>query len=119
MKDFRELQVWHKAHQLTLSIYTATQAMPDEERYGLISQMRRSCMSIPSNIAEGCGRGGDGDMQRFMQIAMGSASELEYQIILAHDLNYLSAVEYEQFVGQVQEVKKMLASFIMAIRKRR
>ena len=86
MKDFRKLLVWEKAHQLTLSIYNVTAAFPSEETYGLTSQMRRAASSIPSNIAEGCGREGDAELSRFCTIARGSASELEYQILLSRDL---------------------------------
>jgi four helix bundle protein len=78
MKDFRTLTVWQKAHQLTLAVYKATRGFPKEEMYGLTSQVRRASSSIPANIAEGCGRDGDAELARFFQIAMGSASELEY-----------------------------------------
>jgi four helix bundle protein len=96
MKDFKELKVWVKAHQLTLAVYQATTTFPKEELYGLTSQMRRSAASIPTNIAEGCGRGSDDDFRRFLQIAMGSASELEYQLLLAHDLGYFSTADSER-----------------------
>lgn len=116
MKDFRELKVWEKAHQLTLAIYHTTAAFPKEELYGLTSQMRRSAASIPTNIAEGCGRGSDDDFRRFLQMAMGSASELEYHRILAHDLGYLAATDYERLSTAVIEVKRMLASLITKIK---
>lgn len=116
MKDFRELKVWGKAHQLTLAIYHTTTTFPQEERYGLTSQMRRSAASIPTNIAEGCGRGSDDDFRRFLQMAMGSASELEYQLILAHDLGYLAAADYERLSMAIVEVKRMLASLITKIK---
>jgi four helix bundle protein len=83
MRNFREIKVWEKSHQLTLAIYKVTQAFPVEERYGLTGQMRRASASIPANIAEGCGRIGDAELRRFMQISMGSASELEYHLVLA------------------------------------
>ena len=86
MKNFRELKVWEKAHLLTIDIYRITATFPKEEMYGLTSQIRRASSSIPANIAEGCGRGSDNDFRRFLQIAMGSASELEYHLLLAHDL---------------------------------
>lgn len=89
MRDFREIKVWHKAHGLTLDIYRSTAIFPREELYGLTSQLRRASSSIPANIAEGCGRGGNAELARFLQIGMGSASELEYHILLAHDLTYL------------------------------
>jgi four helix bundle protein len=112
MKDFKELKVWEKAHQLTLEVYKATQTFPRDELYGLTSQIRRSCASIPANIAEGCGRSGDTELARFLQIAMGSASELEYHILLARDLGILEALAHERLTNDVGEVKRMLASFI-------
>lgn len=116
MKDFRDLQVWAKSHQLTLSTYKATVRFPKEELYGLTSQMRRSAASIPANIAEGCGRDGDTELGRFLQIAMASASELEYFILLAHDLGFLAATDHDQLTQQVIETKRMLASFITKLR---
>lgn len=86
MKDFRSLQVWEKAHRLALEIYKATQDFPREESYGLTSQLRRAAASIPTNIAEGCGRGSDRELAQFIQIAVGSASEVEYLLELSHDL---------------------------------
>lgn len=90
MSDFRNLAVWQKAHSMTLDVYRATEDFPKSELYGLTSQMRRCCISIGSNIAEGCGRVGEAEKARFLQIAAGSQSELEYQLILAKDLGYLS-----------------------------
>lgn len=112
MKSFRDLDVWLKAHQLTVEVYRITRAFPREELYGLTGQIRRSCASIPANIAEGCGRSGDAELARFLHIAMGSASELEYHIVLAHDLSILTAPDYERLTGDVTEVKRMLASLI-------
>ena len=86
MKDFRQLKVWERAHQLTLAVYRATTTFPRDETYGLSSQIRRAASSIPSNIAEGCGRDGDAELSRFCQMARGSASELEYQLLLARVL---------------------------------
>ena len=111
MKDFRELKVWEKAHQLTLAVYRATIVFPKEELYGLTSQIRRACASIPANVAEGCGRGSDAEFARFLQIAMGSASELEYHLLLARDLNLLNSSDYNQLAREVTEVKRMLTSF--------
>ncbi|MCK4341402.1 MAG: four helix bundle protein [Phycisphaerae bacterium] len=116
MKNFRDVKVWQKSHQLTLAIYKATSIFPKDELYGLRSQMRRSCASIPANIAEGCGRDGDKDFARFLQIAMGSASELEYHVLLAHDLNLLHTGVYRGLTEEVTEVKRMLAAFIRTLR---
>lgn len=116
MKDFRQLQVWEKSHQLALSIYKATKEFPKEELYGLTSQIRRSSMSVPTNIAEGCGKYTDADFARYIQIAMGSASETEYQLLLSHDLGFLAKAKYEQLNADVEEVKRMLASLLRTLR---
>jgi four helix bundle protein len=115
VRDFKELKVWEKAHQLTLAVYKATIKFPRDELYGLTGQIRRSCASIPANIAEGCGRSGDAELARFFQIAMGSASELEYHLLLAHDLDLLNGSDYEQLAREVTEVKRMLTSFIQKL----
>ena len=116
MKDFRQLKAWEKSHKLALAIYKATKEFPKEELYGLISQIRRSRMSIPTNIAEGCGRNTDADFARFLQMAMGSASETEYQLILARDLEFLPKESYEKLHNDAVEVKRMLASLLRTIR---
>ena len=116
MKDFRQLKVWEKSHQLALSVYKATKEFPKEELYGLTSQIRRASMSIPTNIAEGCGRNTDKEFARFLQIAMGSASETEYQLILARDLEFLPTNSYEKLHSEVEEVKRMLASLLKTLR---
>jgi four helix bundle protein len=116
MKDLCELQVWHKAHALTLEIYRATKEFPATEKYGLTSQLRRSASSVPAKIAEGCGRDTAADLKRFLQIAMGSAPEVEYQLLLAHDLGLLGEALFDQLTNRVQEVKRMLAAFITKLR---
>ena len=116
MRDFRDLKVWVKAHRLTLRIYGATKAFPLQERYGLQAQLRRGCASIPTHIAEGCGRFTDPDRARFISIAAGSASETEYLLLLAHDLDYLAGGEYAELNDDVNEIKKMLASFHRTLR---
>jgi four helix bundle protein len=108
MKDFRELKVWEKAHALTLAIYKATEAFPRQELYSLTNQIQRAAVSIPANIAEGCGKSGDADFGRYLQIAMGSSSELEYLFLLAHDLNYLDDNAYNELAGNLVEIRKML-----------
>ena len=107
MKDFRDMKVWQKAHHLTLAIYRGTQAFPREEVYGLTSQLRRGATSVASNIAEGCGRGSDADFGRCLQIAMGSASEIEYQFLLAPDLALLGEATHGRLTKQCTEVKNM------------
>ena len=115
MKDFHRLDVWQKAHKATLSVYKATGCFPATETYGLTSQIRRAAASIPSNISEGCGRTGDPELGRFLQIAMGSASELEYQLLLARDLGYLKNENYNSLNEQVIEVRKMLNALIQKL----
>ncbi len=116
MQDFRELKVWQKGHALTLDVYKATVNFPKEEIYGLTSQLRRASSSIPTNIAEGCGYRGDAQLVRFMQIAMGSASEVEYHLLLAKDLGFLKDKMYEQLNNGTIEVKRMLSSFIAKLK---
>jgi len=109
--DYRRLSVWEKAHELTLMVYRATAAFPDAERFGLTSQLRRAAVSIPSNIAEGAGRGSDKDWARFIGIALGSTNELEYQLLLCRDLGYLDKVPYRELLDLCQEVRRMLTGF--------
>ncbi len=101
---------------MTLSIYKATTKFPKEEMFGLTSQMRRCAASIPTNIAEGCGRGGKAELSRFLQISMGSASELEYHLELAHDLGLLNDPDYKRLNDQTVELKRMISSFIVSLR---
>ncbi len=116
LRDFKELTVWRKAHELVLDIYRHTGEFPAEERFGLTAHLRKTATSIGSNIAEGCGRDSDREMARFLSMAAGSASETEYQLRLAHDLGYLSPQVHEDLDTQVNEVKRMLNSFIQKLR---
>jgi len=108
VKDFRDLKVWQRAHEITLSVYLCTQSFPREETYGMVSQLRRCSSSIAANIAEGCGRSSNADFGKFLGIAMGSASELEYFLLLARDLNYLSSEIHHDIAGPVLEMRRML-----------
>jgi four helix bundle protein len=119
MKDFRKLKVWEKAHNLTLSVYQLTAEFPKEEMYGLTSQIRRSCASIPTNIAEGCGRDGDAEFGRFVQIVMGSASETEYHLLLALDLGYIEEGTYQKINDDLVEIKQMLSGLIKTLKAHR
>jgi four helix bundle protein len=116
MQDFRKLKVWEKSHNLTLEIYKSTESFPTTEIYGLTSQIRRSCVSIPANIAEGCGRKSDAEFARFLQIAMWSASELEYHLLLARDLQFLKNSDYKKLDQGTVEVKQMLATLIKKLK---
>jgi four helix bundle protein len=115
MKDFRSLQVWNKAHALTLNCYKATSDFPKSEMYGLTSQIGRSAASVAANIAEGCGKRGNGDFQRFLGIAAGSAREVAYHFLLARDLGFLDVDQYKSLDSSVVEIKRMLASLIIKV----
>lgn len=119
MRDYRELQVWGKAHQLTLDVYKSTKDFPTEERYGLTSQIRRSSASIAANLAEGCGRRSDGEMARFVQIAMGSGAELSYHLLLARDLSLLGSATYDRLYAEIMEVMRMLSAFSTRLKQSR
>ncbi len=110
MEDFKDFKVWVKAHELTIAIYEITRGFPRDEIYGLTSQMRRAAASIGANIAEGCGRGSDAELRRFLNIARGSANELEYHLLLAKDLKFIEIKEFAAFDARVQEVQRMLAA---------
>jgi four helix bundle protein len=116
MQDFRNLKVWQKAHALTLNVYRSTQDFPVEERYGLTTQLRRSCASVPANLAEGCARSSNIDFARFVNNAASSASETDYHLLLGRDLDYLSEKMYLPLFEQVSEVKRMLNAFERTLR---
>ena len=115
MKSFRDLKVWEKSHKVALLVYELTTSFPKEEVYGLVTQMRRSASSIPTNIAEGCGRGSDSQFAYFLNIALGSASELEYQIILSKDLRFIKNENCQGILDDLIEVKKMLTKLYKAV----
>jgi len=122
MQDFRNLRVWQAAHALTLETYRETSTFPSSEQFALTSQIRRAAISIPANLAEGCGRGSDRDFGRYVQIAIGSASELEYHLLLAADLFFISTARYDELRCRLIEVKRMLIKLALrlkAVRPRR
>jgi four helix bundle protein len=116
VKDFHELKVWQKAHELTLAVYQVTASFPREELYGLTTQMRRAGASIAANLAEGCGRDGDAELNRFCSIALGSASELQYFLVLARDLHVLEDPDYDCLANKTTEVKCMLTRFVQKLK---
>ncbi|MBN1372848.1 MAG: four helix bundle protein [Anaerolineaceae bacterium] len=116
MQDFRNLKVWQSAHEVALKTYKATEGFPKSELYGLTNQIRRAAVSVSANIAEGCGRGSDLDFARFLQIAMGSASELEYELLLSRDLGFLKPEDHENLNQGIHKVKQMLASLLKKLR---
>ena len=111
MKDFRQLSIWQRSHQLTLAIYKLTRTFPGDERYGLTAQVRRSMASVPANIAEGCGRDSEPELKRFLDIAHGSASEADYHLQLAADLGYLTENEHHSLAKEIGELKRMIGAF--------
>ena len=116
MRDFRQLRVWEEAHALVLAIYEVTKSFPKEELFALTNQMRRSSSSIPTNIAEGCGQETSKDYAHFLQIALGSAFELDYQILLAKDLRYIDEKNYLELNDKVDKVRRQLAILIKKVR---
>ena len=116
MKDFRTLQVWEKAHALTLAIYKVTEKFPKQELYALTNQIQRAAVSVPTNIAEGCGKDSDAELKRYFVIAMGSSSELEYLLLLARDLKYLPEDSHQTLSNDLVEVRRMLNAFIQKLK---
>ena len=117
MRDFKDLQVWRKAHRLTLNVYRATESFPRSELFGLTSQTRRAASSIEANLAEGCGRRTQGEFAKFVQIALGSNCEVECHILLARDLSLLTDESYRRLLSQVEEVRRMLNALLKTIRR--
>lgn len=115
MRNYRDLQVWTKAHAVTLELYRLSRSFPREETYGLTSQLRRAAMSMGSNLAEGCGRRTSSELAHFVRIAMGSASELDYQLLLCRDLEYLKTDDYTRTANKLTEVRKMLTSLLSKV----
>jgi four helix bundle protein len=116
MQDFRKLEVWQFSHVLTVNMYQCTKRFPDDEKFGLTSQIRRAAVSIEANIAEGCGRSGKMDFARFLQLAMGSATELECHLLICKDLGILKQSDYEQFEYKTVQIKRMLTSLMVRVR---
>jgi four helix bundle protein len=118
LKNYKELKVWEKSYQLCLEVYRITQEFPKIEIYGLISQMRRAALSIPSNIAEGYGRKTILEYLRFLYIAYGSVCELETQIMLSGDLGYLNENRLSKLQKEVGEVERMLQALIKSLKNK-
>ena len=111
MRDFHKLGIWQRSHQLTLDVYKVSQAFPKDELFGLTSQIRRAASSIPTNIAEGCGRASNKDYAHFLQIAIGSASEVEYELLLAHDLEYINDEAFNKLTSETIAIRKMINKY--------
>jgi four helix bundle protein len=115
MRNYRDLQVWKKAHDLTLELYRVSQRFPREEMYGITGQLRRAAVSIRANLAEGCGRRTSNELARFVRAAMGSASELDYHILLCRDIGLMSSDDFSISTAKLTEVRKMLTSFLQSV----
>ena len=116
MRDFTKLDIWKRSHALCLNIYLITKGYPKDELFGLVSQMRRSSSSVPTKIAEGCGRGTDPQTHRFFDYAIGSLTELEYQLILSHDLTYIDKTTYLKLRDETVEIRKMTIAYSKKIK---
>jgi four helix bundle protein len=119
MGDFKKLDVWRAAHSLACAVYSSTVSFPKTEAFGLTSRLRRSAASIPANIAEGCGRSGDAEFGRFVRISLGSATELEYHLILSRDIGLLDEPTYACLSTQARRIQSMLAGLKRALKNRR
>ena len=116
MRDFHKLKVWEKSHSLTLDVYRLTRGFPRSEMFGLQSQIRRSSASVAANIAEGSGRSGKAELAQFLNVALGSASELEYHLLLAKDLHLIEVTSHQEMDRKVVEVKRMLTGLMDRVR---
>ena len=117
MQDYKKLEVWKKAHIFVKEVYVITVSFPKEEVYGLVSQIRRAAVSIPTNIAEGSGKASKADFVRYLQIAFGSSNEVEYLLLLSYELKYLNQNQYEGINTQMEEIKKMLSGLIKSVNR--
>ena len=111
MRDLKKLNIWKRSHDLTLAIYETTKSFPKSEQFGLTSQLRRASASVPINIAEGCGRQSSKELARFLTIAAGSLSEVEYIVLLSFELQYLSNAEFQKLENEIIAIKKMIYAF--------
>ena len=117
MVDYKNYVVWQRSHQLVLDVYSATEKFPKSEQFGIASQLNRAVLSIPTNIAEGCGRETQKELVRFLYIASGSAHEADYLLLVSKDLNFLDETIALPLINELDEIKKMLASLIRTIKK--
>jgi four helix bundle protein len=117
MVNYKNYQVWQRSHKLVLTVYSNTKEFPKTEQFGLISQINRAVLSIPTNIAEGCGRETQKELIRFLYISSGSAHELDYLILVSAELGFISKEDAQSLLSEIDEIKKMLAALIKTIKK--
>jgi len=115
VRNYRDLEVWDKSHELTLELYRKSRSFPKEEFYGLTSQLRRAAVSVGANLAEGCGRQTTAELARFVRISMGSASELDYHLLLCHDFGFLQPDDYRKLSQELTRIRKMLTSLLATL----
>jgi four helix bundle protein len=116
LRNYEDLEVWQKAHKLTIKVYRATEGFPRSEMFGLSSQVRHAAGSIGANLAEGCGRWSDAELARYVQILMGSASELQNHLRLANDLGFMATAEYDAQLKELTCIRQMLTAFFQRLR---
>lgn len=116
MQDYKKLKVWGLSHELTLMVYKQSSSFPKDQMFGLTSQIRRASSSIPTNIAEGCGRYSSKELTQFLNISLGSANETSYLLFLAKELNYIIAEEFESLENKIEQIKAMLINLISKIK---
>ncbi|MDF2386913.1 four helix bundle protein [Nostoc ellipsosporum NOK] len=116
MQDYKKLKVWDKSHQFVLDLYNVCQTFPREETYGLTQQLKRAAASIPANIAEGCGKRSNAEFAHFLNIALGSANETDYFLLLGYDLSFIGKNEYDRLAAQINKIKAMLIGLINKVR---
>lgn len=119
MQDYKKLKVWQKSYTLAMKSYNITRRFPKEELYGLVNQMRRAAVSVPANIAEGCGRYTDAELVRFLDIALGSLSELDCYFLMSRDQSFISPEDFVELDQDLTEVRRMLIALIQKVRATR
>jgi four helix bundle protein len=116
MQDFHRLKVWHKAHRLAIDVYRLSEEFPRRDGVALTSQLRRAALSVPTNIAEGAGKLSNAEFRRFLEIALGSASEMLYHLLVARDIGLIEAARHEEFSSRAVEIRRMLSGLIERVR---
>ncbi len=116
VRNFKNLRIWHRSRAFVKTIYQLTKSVPKEERFGLTSQIKRAAISVPSNIAEGCGKGTEKDLNRFLDNAVGSACEIETQLYLAYDLEFIDQKVMESTTDEIQQIRKMIVAYQKTLR---